>query len=118
MALGWVLWGGTPLEHPVGGTGESVGATTREEVVRYWKAHYGPSGLRLLVTGDLSVDGLGAVLAPFAGLSGAAYILFTDYYYKAAVLLAVPLIVISLVSLAALYKRQLRHAHSRSGSSG
>ncbi len=32
-----VLWGGTPLEHPVGGSVESVGATTRDEVVRYWK---------------------------------------------------------------------------------
>lgn len=60
-----VLWGGTPLEHPVGGTVESVGATTRDEVVRYWKDHYTPSGYRLLVTGDLPVDGLAAALEPF-----------------------------------------------------
>ncbi len=67
-----VLWHGTPLEHPVGGSIESVGATTREEVVRYWKARYGPSGYRLLVTGDLTADGLAAVLEPFAGLTGGA----------------------------------------------
>jgi predicted Zn-dependent peptidase len=66
-----VLWGGTPLEHPVGGTVESVGATTRDEVVRYWKGRYAPSGYRLLITGDLSVDGLGAALEPFAELGGA-----------------------------------------------
>lgn len=64
-----VQWGGTPLAHPVGGTVESVSATTRDEVVRYWKAHYVPSGYRLLITGDLSVDGLAAALAPFAGLA-------------------------------------------------
>ncbi len=64
-----VLWGGTPLEHPVGGTVESVEATTRDEVVRYWKARYLPSGYRLLITGDLSYDGLAAALAPFESLT-------------------------------------------------
>ena len=67
-----VLWSGTPLEHPVGGTVESVSATTRDEVVRYWKARYVPSGYRLLVTGDLSVDGLAAALEPFTKLTGTA----------------------------------------------
>jgi hypothetical protein len=67
-----VMWGGTPLEHPVGGTVESVSATTRDEVVRYWKARYVPSGYRLLITGDLSVDGLEAALAPFDRLIDAA----------------------------------------------
>jgi predicted Zn-dependent peptidase len=66
-----VLWGGTPLEHPVGGSEESVGATTRDEVARYWKARYVPSGYRLLITGDLSVDGLAEALEPFSELAGA-----------------------------------------------
>jgi predicted Zn-dependent peptidase len=67
-----VLWGGTPLEHPVGGSVESVGATTREEVIRYWKARYRPSGFRLLITGDLPIEGLAAVLEPFAELTDAS----------------------------------------------
>jgi predicted Zn-dependent peptidase len=64
-----VQWSATPLEHPVGGTIDSVGATTRDEVVRYWKAHYAPSGYRLLVTGDLALDGLEEVLKPFNELA-------------------------------------------------
>ena len=67
-----VLWGGTPLEHPVGGSVESVSATPREEVVAYWKDRYVPSGFRLLITGDLPVDGLAATMAPFAKLVGTA----------------------------------------------
>ena len=67
-----VLWGGTPLEHPVGGTVESVSATPRDEVVGYWKARYVPSGYRLLITGDLPVDGLAAAMEPFTKLEGAS----------------------------------------------
>ncbi len=67
-ALRSVLWSGTPLEHPVGGSIESVTATTREEVTRFWKAHYPPSGFRILITGDLPVEGLAEVLAPFSVL--------------------------------------------------
>jgi zinc protease len=67
-----VLWSGTPLEHPVGGTVASVNATTRDEVVNYWKAHYGPSGYRILVAGDLTAAGLGEVVAPFAVLEAGA----------------------------------------------
>jgi predicted Zn-dependent peptidase len=63
-----VLWADTPLQHPVGGTVETVTNTTRDEVVRYWKRRYGPTGYRLLVTGDLPVEGLERVLAPFAKL--------------------------------------------------
>jgi predicted Zn-dependent peptidase len=63
-----VMWSGTPLEHPVGGSVESVGATTREEVVRYWQKHYPPSGYRILITGDLGLDGLASVLKPFEDL--------------------------------------------------
>jgi zinc protease len=66
------LWGGTPLAHPVGGTVQSVEATTREEVVRYWQNRYDPSGYRLLITGDLPVEGLEMVLAPFAKLRTSA----------------------------------------------
>jgi len=67
-----VLWGGTPLEHPVGGTVESVSATPRHEVVAYWKARYVPSGYRLLITGDLPIDGLAAAMEPFSKLEGAS----------------------------------------------
>lgn len=65
-SLRTVLWSGTPLEHPVGGSVESVEATTRDEVVSYWKTHYPPSGYRILIEGDLPLAGLSAVLAPFA----------------------------------------------------
>jgi predicted Zn-dependent peptidase len=64
-------WQSTPLEHPVGGTVESVGATSRDQVIRYWKTRYQPSGYRLLITGDLSMSGLETVVEPFAGLDGA-----------------------------------------------
>jgi zinc protease len=66
-----VLWGGTPLEHPVGGSVESVGASTRDEVVRYWKTRYVPSGYRLLITGDLPVADLAAAMEPFSRLGQA-----------------------------------------------
>ncbi len=62
------LWQGTPLEHPVGGSESSVGATPRDKVVAYWNERYVPSGFRLLITGDLDVGGLEAVLKPFAAL--------------------------------------------------
>ncbi len=67
-----VLWSGTPLEHPVGGSVESVSATPRDEVVAYWKKRYVPSGYRILITGDLSVDGLAAAMEPFTRLGGEA----------------------------------------------
>ncbi len=60
------LWAGTPKEHPVGGTIATVEATTREEVVRYFKTRYQPGAFRVLLTGDLDIGGLEAVLAPFA----------------------------------------------------
>ncbi len=63
-----VLWAGTPLEHPVGGTVDTVTNTSRDEVVKYWRTRYVPSGHRILITGDLPVAGLEEVLAPFAGL--------------------------------------------------
>jgi zinc protease len=63
-----VLWSGTPYAHPVGGSVASVEATTRAEVVAYWKTRYPPSGFRILITGDLGTEGLAKVLAPFAGL--------------------------------------------------
>ncbi|MGD9252929.1 MAG: insulinase family protein [Holophagae bacterium] len=63
-----VLWGGTPLEHPVGGSEASVEATPRDSVVSYWQERYVPSAFRILVTGDLDITGLEAVLSPFAVL--------------------------------------------------
>jgi len=56
------LWRGTPLERPVGGTEKTVAATDRESVIRYWKKRYGPSSWRVLLTGDLPLDGLEKVL--------------------------------------------------------
>jgi zinc protease len=67
-----VLWAKTPLEHPVGGTVQSVEATTRDEVVGYWQSRYDPSGYRLLITGDLPVEGLENVLVPFGELRASA----------------------------------------------
>ena len=67
-ALRAVLWAGTPLEHPVGGTVETVTNTSRDEVVSYWHTRYVPSGFRILITGDLPIAGLEEALAPFAGL--------------------------------------------------
>jgi predicted Zn-dependent peptidase len=63
-----VLWSGTPLEHPVGGSEASVEATPRDRVVSYWQERYVPSAYRILITGDLESAGLEAVLAPFAAL--------------------------------------------------
>ncbi len=63
-----LLWQGTPLQNPVGGYVDTVEATPRDEVIGYWKARYGASGYRVLVTGDLPVAGLEEVLAPFAKL--------------------------------------------------
>ncbi len=62
------LWRGTPLERPVLGTTETVRATTREQVIAYWKRHYVPGGMRLVVAGDLPPEELAAVARPFAGL--------------------------------------------------
>jgi len=63
-----VLWAGTPLEHPVGGTVDSVTNTSRDEVVSYWQTRYVPNGFRILITGDLPMAGLEEVLVTFAGL--------------------------------------------------
>ena len=49
ISLRRLLWRGSPLEHPVGGSMETVTATTREEVVKYWKAHYGASDWNFLL---------------------------------------------------------------------
>ena len=62
------LWRGTPLEQPVGGFERTVAATDRETVVRYWKDRYGPSSWRILITGDLPIDGLQGVLDAMAPL--------------------------------------------------
>ncbi len=59
------LWQSTPLAHPVGGSQATVAATTRDEVVAYWKRRYQPGEWRILVTGDLPVDGLAEVVEVF-----------------------------------------------------
>ena len=68
-----VLWRGTPMAHPVGGSIESVTATTRSEVVQYWQDRYQPGGYRILITGDLPLAELEKVAAPFAALKGGAF---------------------------------------------
>ncbi len=64
------LWRGTPLERPVLGTRETVRATTRDQVIAYWKRHYVPAGMSLMVIGDLPPGDLRDVARPFAELAG------------------------------------------------
>ncbi len=67
-----LMWGGSPLAHPVGGVAETVAATDRETVVSYWKKRYGPSSWRVLITGDLPLDGLENVLKAMKPLKESA----------------------------------------------
>ncbi len=67
-ALRAVLWGRTPIAHPVGGSEASVAATDRETVIEFWERHYSPKSFRILVTGDRPLEDLARVLAPFAEL--------------------------------------------------
>lgn len=62
------LWRGTPLEQPVGGFERTVAATDRETVVAYWKHRYGPASWRILITGDLPLEGLQSVLKAMSPL--------------------------------------------------
>ncbi len=47
---------GTRYGHPVGGTEESIGALTREEIVSYFETHYGPRDATFIVVGDVTRD--------------------------------------------------------------
>ncbi|GEM_PF-986562 len=62
------LWSGTPFAENASGNEEEVKQATRDEAERYWRTRYVPSGMRVLIAGDLEIDGLRAVLAPLAEL--------------------------------------------------
>ena len=55
-ALARLLYPGHPYAHPVPGTVESVGALTREAVVRFHRARYRPDATAIAVVGDVTVD--------------------------------------------------------------
>ncbi|HHN74910.1 MAG TPA: insulinase family protein, partial [Acidobacteria bacterium] len=65
------LWEGTPLGHPVLGFPESIAATGREQVLEYWKRHYVPAAMRVMVSGDLPRAELEDLARRFAALPAA-----------------------------------------------
>jgi zinc protease len=59
-------------DHPYGygqlGTEQAIRATTREDVVRFWRRHYLPGNAALVVSGDITADELRALAtARFGG---------------------------------------------------
>ncbi len=48
-----LLWGDQPVGRPVGGTRESVGAATRDDLLGYLKSHYVPPNLVVSVAGNI-----------------------------------------------------------------
>lgn len=67
-ALRSALWAGTPWERPVGGFPDTVKAAGTEDVRGFWRRHYRPSRLRVLVLGDAPTAELERVAAPLAAL--------------------------------------------------
>jgi zinc protease len=55
-ALSELLYPGHPYGHQVAGTVESVGAMTRDDVVRFHRSHYRPDSVILVVAGDVKLD--------------------------------------------------------------
>ena len=51
-----LLWGDQPVGRPVGGTRESVGAATRDDLLGYLKSHYVPPNLVVSVAGNIQHD--------------------------------------------------------------
>lgn len=51
-----LLWGDQPIGWPVGGTRESVGATSRDDLLGYLKSHYVPPNLVVSVAGGIRHD--------------------------------------------------------------
>ncbi len=51
-----LLWGDQPVGRPVGGTRESVGAATRDDLLGYLKSHYVPHNLVVSVAGNIQHD--------------------------------------------------------------
>ncbi len=52
LAFNRLAWEGTPYVYPVLGTRESVEAMEREKLFAYYKQHYTPDNMSLLVIGD------------------------------------------------------------------
>jgi len=54
-------------DHPYGygqlGTEQAIRATTREDLVRFWRRHYLPGNAALVVSGDIALDELRALAA-------------------------------------------------------
>lgn len=57
------IFAGTPYEHPVAGTPESVAKISRDDVVAFHRATIGPERSVLSIVGDLTADELEALLA-------------------------------------------------------
>jgi len=62
VAAAGALYG---ANHPYGygqlGTEQAIRATTREDLVRFWRRHYLPGNAALVVTGDITLDELRAL---------------------------------------------------------
>ena len=63
---------GTPIARPVLGTEDSLGAITREQVLRYYKARYVPANMVLVVMGDFDPSEMLAAVKRTFGAAGAA----------------------------------------------
>ncbi len=63
-------------DHPYGygqlGTEQAIRATTREDLVRFWRRHYLPDNAALVVSGDITADELRALAAARFGGWGRA----------------------------------------------
>jgi zinc protease len=60
--LAALIFGGHPYAHQVSGTVESVGALTREDVVRFHREHYRPDAALIVAVGDVARDEIKAAL--------------------------------------------------------
>ncbi len=69
--FGKLFWGDHPYGHWTGGTEESVGKTTRDDLIRFHAEHWRPGAAELVVVGDVDVATLRPVLEEvFAGWKG------------------------------------------------
>lgn len=48
-----LAWGTSPLGRPIAGTAESIGAMTRDQVVRFYRRHYRPERMVISVAGSV-----------------------------------------------------------------
>ncbi|MBP1611848.1 MAG: hypothetical protein H6Q01_511, partial [Acidobacteria bacterium] len=66
------LWQDSPWARSAGGTAQTVGAATRDEVVAFWQRQYVPDAMRVLAIGDADLARLAAILAPLEALPAPA----------------------------------------------